>query len=269
MDSQPLPPVIDTHCHLDFPEFDADREEVIARAKAGGIAAVVNAASTVETSVRGAELAAKVAFLYACAGCHPHDADSFTPEGLALLEELCKKPKVVAVGETGLDYYRNLSSPQNQRAVFETLIDLAHRNGLPLVIHTRHAQEETLAVLRQKEVHNAVIHCFSGDEAFLSACLDLGLHVSFTCNITYKKSEELRRIVKLCPLDRMFAETDAPYLSPEGSRGKRNEPSAARRACEQIAAVKGIPVEEVCASTTANALRFFKIGDAPESATLL
>jgi TatD DNase family protein len=261
MEPLKLPPVIDTHCHLDFPEFDCDREDAIARAMTGGIEYLINAGSTVESSRKGVELSRAYERVYACVGCHPHDADSFSPEGLAMLETLCAEKKVVAIGETGLDYYRNLSSPANQRRVFESHIDLAARKGLPLVVHSRDAREETLAVLKEKKVKRAIIHCFAGDAAFLSACLELGLYVSFTCNITYKKAEELRAMVKLCPLDRMCVETDAPYLSPEGLRGRRNEPVLARRACEQIAAVKGISVEEAAVATTANAKLFFKIGD--------
>jgi TatD DNase family protein len=254
-----LPPVIDTHCHLDFPEFDVDREQVIARSKAEGVHYIVNVGSTVETSARAVGLAQKNDFIYACVGCHPHDADSFNDEGLRLLEELCGKEKVVGIGEIGLDYYRDLSSRTNQRRVFEILIDLARRRELPLVIHTRDAQAETLEVLREKKAGRVIIHCFSGGPAFLSACLDMGFFVSFTCNITYKKAEPLREIVKLCPLNRMCVETDAPYLSPEGSRGRRNEPSACRRVCEQIAQVKGIAAEEIAAATTANARAFFRI----------
>jgi TatD DNase family protein len=254
-----LPPVIDTHCHLDFPEFDVDREQVIARSKAEAVHSIVNVGSTVETSVRAVELAARNDFIYACVGCHPHDADSFTDDGLRTLDELCGKQKVVGIGEIGLDYFRNLSSAANQRRVFETLIGLAQRRTLPIVVHTREAQEETLAVLREKKAREVIIHCFSGDAAFLSSCLDLGFYVSFTCNITYKKAHALREIVKLCPLDRMCIETDAPYLSPEGRRGQRNEPWACRRACEQIAQVKGLPVEKIAAATTANARAFFRI----------
>lgn len=256
MESRP-PAVIDSHCHLDFPEFDADRANVIARAKAAGIACVVNAASTVETSVRGAALAAENDFVRACAGCHPHDAEAFTRAGLDTLDELCAARKVVAVGEIGLDYYRNLSSPANQRRVFETLLDLAIRRDMPVVIHSREAQADTLDVLRQKKVRKAIIHCFSGGTDFLNACLDLGFYVSFTCTITYKKADAVREAVKQCPLDRICVETDAPYLPPEGRRGTRNEPAAAADACRKVAELKGIPFEEAAAATTANARRFF------------
>ncbi len=254
-----LPQVIDTHCHLDFPEFDADRDQVVARSRAEGVVAMVNVGSTVETSARAVALAAVYPGLYACVGVHPHDADAFTPRDLATLKELCKKSKVVGIGETGLDYYRTLSSPANQRRVFEECIDLGLEKGLPLVIHTREAQAETLEILKAKKVSRAIIHCFSGGPDFLSACLDLGFYVSFTGNITYRKADLLREAAKLCPLDRVCVETDAPYLPPEGRRGTRNDPTGAKVACEKLAEIKGIPFAEAAAATTANARRFFGI----------
>jgi TatD DNase family protein len=221
--------------------------------------AVINVGSTVETSQRGVELARSHPNVYAAVGCHPHDAEAFDDAQLKTLEGLCSDPRVKAVGEIGLDYFRTLSSPESQRRVFHALIDLSLRTGLPMVVHTRQAQEETLAILKEKKVSRAIIHCFSGDAAFLSACLDMGFYVSFTCTITYKKAGELREAARLCPLDRVCVETDAPYLPPEGRRGQRNEPASAAVACEMLAQVKGIPYEVAAEATTANAKRFFGI----------
>lgn len=256
---QPLPPVIDTHCHIDFDDFDADRDAVIAAAAAQGIQAMINVGSTVEASERAVALAQRYPSIYACVGCHPHDAQEFGDDGLARLEELSASPKVVAIGEIGLDYYRNLSAPEIQRRAFAAQIELARRRGLPLVIHSREAQDDTIAVMKEHNVTRAIIHCFAGPAAFLAACLEMGCYVSFTCNITYKKATMLREMVAMAPLERICVETDCPYLPPEGSRGRRNDPLAARTAMEQVAKIKGIDVETAAAATTANARRFFGI----------
>jgi TatD DNase family protein len=259
MDTLQAARVIDTHCHLDFPQFDADRPAVIARCREGGVEAMVNVGSTVETSERAAALSREHAEIYACVGCHPHDADNFKPQDLEALEKLCAGRKVVGIGETGLDYYRNLSSVPNQKKVFEELVGLALARSLPLVVHTREAQEDTLAILKSHGVKRAVIHCFSGDIAFLGECVGLGYMVSFACNITYKKSSSLREAARHAPLESILVETDAPYLSAEGHRGERNEPWMCRLAAEEIAKAKGIPADAVCRQTTANAKRFFGI----------
>jgi len=256
---QLLPQVIDTHCHLDFDDFDADREQVIAAAVANAVRAMVNVGSTVENSARAVELAARYPAIYACVGCHPHDAEGFGDEGMARLEELSASPKVVGIGETGLDYYRDLSPREKQRRVFALQIELAKRRGLPLVIHSREAQDDTIAIMREHRVERAIIHCFSGPATFLTACLDLGYYVSFTCNITYKKANMLREMVALAPLERVCVETDCPYLPPEGSRGRRNDPLGARVALEQVAKIKGIDIQAAAAATTANARAFFGI----------
>ncbi|MGE5308385.1 MAG: TatD family hydrolase [Deltaproteobacteria bacterium] len=259
MDIPAPAPIIDTHCHLDFKDFDIDRDQIIANCRSNGLVAVVNVGSTLATSKAAVEMAAQYDIVYACVGCHPHDADSFTPADLSLLEELCSRPKVVGIGETGLDYYHNLSTVENQRRVFEAHIDLARRKGLPLVVHTREAQEDTLAVLDAHKAEKVIIHCFAGDEKFLKACIDRGYYISFTCNITYKKAANLRQAAAIAPLERICVETDAPYLSPEGRRGKRNEPVYARAACDQVAVSRGMDKDEAARATTANARKFFNI----------
>jgi TatD DNase family protein len=249
--------LVDTHCHLDFPEFDQDRDEVIERAKSQGIDYIVNIGASLEGSRRSVELAQKYSSIYATVGIHPHEADNFNPEIEKEIKDLAKKDKVVAIGEIGLDYFKGYSKKENQLPLFLNLIKLGKELKLPLVIHTREAQADTLRILKEAQPVKAVVHCFSGDKAFLKECLDLGFLVSFTCNVTYKKAAGLREIVKVAPLDSLLLETDAPYLSPEGLRGKRNEPAQVRLLAELVAKLKGLKFEEVAEATTLNARRFF------------
>jgi TatD DNase family protein len=251
--------LIDTHCHLDFPEYDFDRDEVIRRAKEKGIGYIINIGSSLEGSRRAVELSEKYDCVYATVGIHPHEADAFKSETLRELELLAKKEKVVAIGEIGLDYFKNYSKQENQRPLFITLIKLAKSLNLPLVIHSRQAHEETVKILKNAIPIKAVVHCFSGPPEFLNECLDLGFFISFTCNITYKKADNLRQLLELTPLEKLFLETDAPFLSPEGYRGKRNEPWFVQILAEEIAKVKGIGIEEVARVTTDNAKKFFNL----------
>lgn len=251
--------LIDTHCHLDFPEFDADLNEVIRRAKSEGIGYIINIGSSLQGSKKALELSRKHNFIYATIGLHPHEADKFDAEVKASIEKLAREDKVVAIGETGLDYYKNYSKIENQKALFKYLVKLARDSSLPLVIHNRKAQDDTLNILNGALPIKAVVHCFSGDENFLKKCLDLGFFISFTCNITYKKAKDLRTFVKLTPLDRLMLETDAPFLPPEGFRGKRNEPAYVKFLAEEIARIKEVSFEEVARITTDNARRFFNL----------
>ena len=250
---------IDTHCHLDFPEFDNDREDVIVRSKKSGIDYLINIGSSLKGSQSSLELAGRYEYMYAAVGVHPHDADGFDEKTHSAIKELAAKDKVVAIGETGLDYYRNYSKADNQKALFKSLILLAKDLNLPLVIHSRLADADTLEILKNAMPVRGVVHCFSGDEDFLKACLDLGLLISFTCNITYKKADNLRRIVKKVALDKFLLETDAPYLSPQGSRGKRNEPINVKIAAETVAQIKELSAEEVAKVTSDNAKIFFNL----------
>ncbi len=251
--------LVDTHCHLDFPEFDPDRSEVIERAKNDGIGYIVNIGSSLEGSKKALELSREYNFVYASVGLHPHEADKFNDGAKAVIAELAKNDKVAAIGETGLDYYKNYSKAENQKVLFKYLIKLAKDLNLPLVIHSRKAQEDTLNILKSELPVKAVVHCFSGDESFLKRCLDSGFLVSFTCNITYKKAQGLRDLVKSAPLESMMLETDAPFLPPEGLRGRRNEPAYVKLLADEVARIKGISVEEVSAITTENARRFFNL----------
>jgi len=251
--------LIDTHCHLDFPQFDADRAAVLQRCSENGISYIVNVGSSLAGSQAAVALAQKYSQIYAVVGIHPHEADTSGEAEVKRIEELAKNPKVVAIGEAGLDYYKNFSQPDKQRELFPLQVKLAAKLKLPLVIHCRQAEEDCLKILKADMPLQAVIHCFSGDVKFLEQCLDLGFFVSFTCNITYKKADGLREVVKAAPLERIFLETDAPYLSPEGFRGKRNEPLYVKQLAQYIAAIKGITFEEVCRVTTGNAVNFFHL----------
>ncbi len=251
--------LIDTHCHLDFPVFDPDRDQVIRRALESGINYCINIGATLESSAASCVLALKYPGIYASVGVHPHDADTFDHQAEARLRQLAAGQKVVAIGETGLDYYRNLSSKENQRQAFLKQIDLAKDLNLPVVIHCRQAEEETLQILRLALPLRAVVHCFSGDESFLKECLGYGFLISYTCNITHKKAQGLREMVRLTPLDKLMLETDAPYLSPEGFRGQRNEPLQIKLLAQEVSRIKEVSFEETANKTTQNAKEFFSL----------
>jgi len=251
--------LVDTHCHLDFPEFDEDRDAVIRRAENTGIGYIVNIGSSLAGSKKALELSRQHNFIYATVGLHPHEADRFDNAARASLEKLAREDKVAAIGETGLEYYKNYSKPENQKVLFRYLVNLAKGLNLPIVIHNRQAEEDTLNILNEALPIKVVVHCFSGDEIFLKKCLDLGFFISFTCNITYRKAQNLRTLVKVMPLDRLMLETDAPFLPPEGFRGKRNEPAYVKLLAEEIARIKEVSFEEVSAVTTDNARRFFNL----------
>ncbi|MCM8796580.1 MAG: TatD family hydrolase [Candidatus Omnitrophica bacterium] len=250
---------IDTHCHLDFPEFDSDRSQLIQRTRKCGVDYIINIGSNIKNSENAIKLSKEYDFIYATIGIHPHEADSFQEEWLSLLRKMAEGKKVVAIGEIGLDYYKNYSHKDNQLCLFKKMVSLAKELNLPLVIHSRQAQADTLYILKEAMPLRAVVHCFSGDEDFLRECLKLGFFVSYTCNITYKKAQDLRRLVLLTPLERIFLETDSPFLPPEGLRGKRNEPLHVKTLAEEIAKIKQESVDRVAELTSLNAREFFKL----------
>jgi TatD DNase family protein len=251
--------LIDTHCHLDFPAFDPDRDQVIQRAQQAGINYFINIGATLESSQASCALAHKYPGIYASVGVHPHDADTFDSQSEARIRQLAGEKKVVAIGETGLDYYRNLSAKENQKQAFLKQIALAKDLNLPVVVHCRQAEEETLQILKSVLPLQVVVHCFSGDERFLKECLACGFFISYTCNITYKKASILREMINLTPLNRLMLETDAPYLSPEGFRGKRNEPAQIKLLADEASRIKGVSFNQIADQTTQNAKDFFKL----------
>lgn len=254
--------IIDTHCHLDFKDFDTDREQIIARAEEAGVIRIVNVASSIDGSRRSVDLAEKYGMIYASVGVHPHEAKAVTDEALGTLKKLSGNKKVVAIGEVGLDYYRNLSPKEEQIGVFKKFIHLAIDTGLPLILHSREAGDDLLDIL-QKECGNrvkGVMHCFAGDKAFLKRCLDLGLYVSFTCNLTFKNARPLREVAKEMPLERLLLETDAPFLAPQEVRGKRNEPAYLTGLVDEWARISGLSAEDISRITTHNANKLFGLG---------
>jgi len=238
----------DSHCHLDDPQFDADRAEVLARAQAAGVGLAL--------SIGSVELADSVPWLYASAGVHPHDAQT---ADLARVEPLCAHPKVLAVGEIGLDYYYDNSPRETQREVFLAQLEIARRASKPVIIHTREAWSDTVDLLRRHGPGIGIMHCFTGDYAQAAEALDLGLHISFAGILTFPKAAALREVAAKLPLDRILIETDSPYLAPVPHRGKRNEPAFVAETARALAAARGIAVEEAAAATTANFLQLFHL----------
>ncbi|MFH1478704.1 MAG: TatD family hydrolase [Candidatus Omnitrophota bacterium] len=255
--------LIDTHCHLDFKDFKDDMPLVIERAKKDGIEAIINVGSSVAGTKKSIELASEFDIIYAAAGIHPHDADITSEKDLSVFRDHLEegKRKIVAIGEIGLDYYKNRSRKENQKRLFIALLEEAKKRDLPIIIHNRDAHQDTISILKGVlgSSIKGVMHCFSGDKDFLKVCLDLGMYISFTCNLTFKNAEMLREVAKLVPMDRLLLETDSPFLAPQVFRGKRNEPAYIVHLARLIAEIKGIEFEETARETTYNAKRLFKL----------
>lgn len=253
--------LIDTHCHLDFKDFEPDRQDVIDRSREQGVERIINVGSSLGGTERSIRLSEENDFIYASAGIHPHESDRITEKDMRSFEKFLDAEKIVAVGETGLDYYRNISLIDSQKRLFRALLGLAKKKKLPVIIHNRDAQQDTLGILKEAmgDFVNGVMHCFSGDRPFLEKCLAMGMHVSFTCNITFKNAGRSRDMVKLVPMDRLLLETDAPFLAPQVFRGRRNEPGYVRFLAEEIARIRDMSFEEVAGITTQNAKRLFKL----------
>lgn len=251
--------LIDTHCHLDFKDFDHDRKEVISRLREEGITSIINVGSSLKGTKDSIELAERNEVIFAAAGIHPHEADNIKDSDLELFKDSFNSKKVVAVGEIGLDYYKNISSKDNQKKLFIRLLQEAKKRDLPIIIHNRDAHKDIMMIL--KDVMGGsikgVMHCFSGDERLLEECLGLGLFISFTCNLTFKNASRLREIAKIAPIDKLLLETDAPFLAPQAFRGRRNEPSYVKYLAEELSRIKGLELEEVAKITSSNAKKLF------------
>jgi TatD DNase family protein len=259
-----IPPFIDTHCHLEMKEFGKDRDEVIARAEAAGIEALITIGSDLDGTLKGVDLAERHDHIYSSVGIHPHDAKDFTDKTYDLLKELTGKRKVVAIGETGLDFHYDHSPRDVQRRVFERHLLLAVETGLPVVIHSREANDDTLRIVRDSGVTRGVFHCFSGDMKMAEQVVAMGFCISLAGPVTFKKSLNLQEVARRVPDDALLLETDAPYLSPEPFRGKRNEPAYLVYTARKIAELRGISLQDVSRITTLNAKRLFGIGELPE-----
>lgn len=253
---------IDTHAHLTFPEFQLDLPEVVARARAAKLEAIINIALDDEAIQRSIVIAREYpGFILTAAGLHPHDASQWHTDSYRNFKELAVKHKFVAIGETGLDYHYKLSPIEQQQSVFRQHLQLAQELDLPAVIHSREASHDTLTIIREENRGNlkGVLHCFAGDMELGKAALEMGLYISFTGNITFPKADIIREAAKQIPLDRIMIETDCPFLSPQIYRGKRNEPSYVVRVAEKIAEIRGSTIEEVALATTESAKRLFGI----------
>lgn len=259
--------LIDTHAHLTMREFDADRADVIRRAQDAGVRHIINSGYDLSSSSAGVELAEKYDCCYATVGIHPHDSKTFDPSALREIEELSKNPKVVALGEMGLDFHRNLSPKQAQLDAFVAQLGLARKRGLPVVVHDRDAHSETMAILERAGAENVVLHCFPGDAAMAEEARARGYLISAGGPATFKNSRHLPEALRAATLESLMLETDCPYLAPAPHRGKRNEPSylplIARKFAEILAP---LTLEDVCRVTTHNAERFFGIGAIPQAA---
>lgn len=250
--------LIDTHAHLYFNQFDHDREDVINRALESGVQKIINIAVDVETARQCIEMAEQHSGLFAAVGVHPNDSIKFNDKILSELKELCRHPKVVAIGEIGLDFYRDFSPVEIQKDVFKKQIRLAKEIGLPIVIHNRDAIDEILDILKSEGTADlsGVFHCFSENREYAEQVLELGFHISFTGNLTFKKSE-LPDVARTVPLNRLLLETDSPFLSPEPRRGRRNEPANVVYIAEKLAEIKKTEFDKLVKTTTANANKLF------------
>jgi TatD DNase family protein len=253
--------MFDTHAHLNHSDFADDVPETVARAAAAGVQAMVIVGYDVASSRDAVMLAQTYPALYATVGLHPHSAAEFSADLLQDLRRCALQPRVVALGETGLDFYRNLSPPDRQREAFRALTGLAGELGLPLVVHNREAHEEVLEILAQELPPEAavIMHCFSGDGDFAEECRRRDYYLGFTGSVTYPKSEALREVARVYPGRRALLETDSPWLAPQTRRGRRNEPAYLPEIAATIAEVRGEPLVRLEQQTTENARRVFRL----------
>lgn len=256
--------LFDSHAHVDGPEFDADRDAVLARARAAGVRriVVIGAVGDPSSAERAVALAERDPDVWATVATHPHDVGQMTEAWWAIHERLAPHPRVVAIGETGLDYYYDHSPRDAQRAAFVRFVELARRHGKPVVCHIRDAHDDAKAILRDTGAADlgVVIHCFTGTPQDAADYAAMGAYVSFSGIVTYKTAQPIRDAVAQVPLDRILVETDCPYLSPVPMRGKRNEPAYVVHTAAVVAQAAGIPVEELAARTVANTCAVFRIG---------
>ena len=255
--------MIDSHCHLDSEYFGEDRDPVLARAREAGVGLfiTIGVGRGLDAPREAAALAAAAPDIYATVGVHPHDAAGMTEETWAELEALARRPRVVGVGETGLDYYYDHSPRAEQLEAYRRFVALARAADRPVVSHIRDAHEEAAALLREEKAGPGVIHCFSGGVAEARAYLDLGQCLSFSGIVTFKTAGNIREAAAFAPLDRILIETDAPYLAPVPKRGKRNEPAFLAHTLAALAEVRGMPAAELDAVTSANTRRLFRLSD--------
>jgi TatD DNase family protein len=257
VNSQSRVEVVDTHCHLFL--MEEEPQHIVDAARAADVTAVVCAGIDAPSSHRSRELADALEGVFATAGVHPHGASEFDAAAGSAVEELLADPRVVAVGETGLDYYRMESPAEEQRKAFRAHCGLARETGKPIVVHTREAWDDVLKILEQEGVERAVLHCFSGDAPVAREAADRGYFCSFAGNLSYPKNAELRRAAAEVPLDLLLVETDSPFLAPQAVRGTSNAPRNVGMVVEALSQARGADVEVIAAATTRNARQVFRI----------
>jgi TatD DNase family protein len=252
--------LVDSHCHLDFPDFAEELDEVVARARRAGVGRMVTICTHLDRFPRVLAVAERYPDIFCSVGVHPHEAGDDWGYAAERLVELARHPKVVAIGETGLDYFYDHGPREAQRLSFRAHIAAARATGLPLIVHTRDADDDTIAILRDEHAKGAfpgLIHCFSSTQQLAEISIELGLYISLSGIVTFKKAEALRAAVTALPLDRLLVETDAPYLAPIPHRGKRNEPAFVAHTAATVAELKALAPETVADATTENFFRLF------------
>ncbi len=250
----------DSHAHLSLPgSFDMDRETILQQALDAGVVQLLDLTTRVEEADACIALARAHAEVHAAVGIHPHEASSWSPAVAETLQEKLRDPAVVALGEIGLDYHYNRSTPEEQRQAMAGQLAVAAQLNLPVSVHTREAEADTLSLLRDSDVrsHGGVIHCFTGTQELADACLELGMHLSFSGIVTFPKAANLRAVAAGVPLDRLLVETDSPYLAPVPHRGSRNQPAYVVEVATQVARLRGMTAEELGAATTENFRKLF------------
>ncbi|MBI2848885.1 MAG: TatD family hydrolase [Chloroflexi bacterium] len=252
----------DTHAHLDMTHFDKDREEVILRALSTGVEVIISVGCDLSSSKAAIGLAERYPSIYAAVGFHPHDASKMSDEDLAQIAHWATHPRVVAVGEIGLDFYRNLSPPSVQREVFRRQLILAKDVDLPVIVHDRDAHEDVMTLIHQwvggKDGFRGVLHCFSGNVKMAQECIELGFFISIAGPVTLSTASSLVEVVRAVPLERILIETDSPYLTPFSYGKRRNEPAFVEAVAHRVAEIKEVPVERVATVTDDNARRLFR-----------
>lgn len=252
--------LIDSHCHLDFPDFDTERDAIVKRARSAGVGRMITISTRIRQFDRVLSVTGTYHDVYCSVGTHPHNAGEEPDIDVAEIIELSEHPKVVAIGEAGLDYHYDKSPRDLQAQGFRRHIDAARQTGLPLVIHARAADDDVIAILKDEHEKGAfpfVLHCFSSGRAVAETGVALGGYVSFSGILTFKNARELRDIARDLPINRLLVETDAPYLAPVPHRGQRNEPSYVAETARVLAEVRGVDEDEIAACTTANVHRLF------------
>ncbi len=253
--------IADSHAHLIDKAFKRDEEEVIKRAQDKGVRLIINLGYDLKTSLAAVKLAEDYNSIYASVGIHPHEAGKVPDNYQERLKKLAQKEKVVALGEIGLDYYRDLSPREKQKEVFRELLRAAREIRYPVIIHDREAHDDILKILEEEKggENGGVLHCFSGDWNMAQKCIDMGFYISIAGPVTFKKSDKLQEVAKKLPLNRMLVETDCPYLAPVPFRGKRNEPSYVKFTLERIASLRGDRWEDLAQATYDNTRRVFNL----------